>query len=60
MREIGVCNCPYRSGIGVAICSLDGQRCRVVSDASGLWCRGWLPSGEPSALQSQGQLFCML
>jgi hypothetical protein len=56
-RALGVCNCQYRVGKGEAVCLLDGKRCKVVSDASGLWCRGWLPSGAPSALQRQLLLF---
>ena len=61
MRHKGVCNCPFRSGYGVAFCALDGERCKVVSDAFGLWCRGWSQEGKPSALQvsflSQERLF---
>ena len=61
MRLQGVCNCPFRSGKGPVVCALDGEHCRVVSDAYGLWCRGWSPEGKPSALQvshlSQGRLF---
>jgi len=56
-RPYGVCNCPFRSGFGVAVCSLDGQRCRIFSGAMGLYCRGWLPDGSPSPLQAQGSLF---
>lgn len=35
MRPKGVCNCPFRSGQGVAWCSLDAEQCRVISNASG-------------------------
>lgn len=61
MRPKGVCNCPFRSGQGVAFCSLDSEQCRVISDEAGLWCRGWSPEGKPTPLQvsflSQGRLF---
>lgn len=53
MRPLGVCNCPFRSGKGVAFCSLDGERCRVFMSGGVLSCRGWLPDGSPSDLQQQ-------
>lgn len=56
MRRLGVCNCPFRVGYGSAVCKLDGQPCKIFSDSSGIWCRGWLPNGKPSEMQSQGRL----
>jgi hypothetical protein len=52
MRRLGVCNCPFKSGWGVAVCQLDGGRCRVSFEGLSIFCRGWLASGAPSALQS--------
>lgn len=57
MRRLGVCNCPFRVGYGSAVCNLDGKPCRVYLDGVVLYCRGWLPDGLPSALQSQ---LCLL
>lgn len=51
-RLMGVCNCPFRSGWGVAVCILDGAKCKIKIDDKGIWCRGWLPDGL-----TQGQLF---
>jgi hypothetical protein len=51
MRRKGVCNCPFKSGKGVAMCALDEKHCRVSLKGSSICCRGWLPNGKPSQLQ---------